>query len=321
MKTIKPKVSVIMAVYGAEKYLSQAIESVLNQTFSDFELIVINDCSPDNSLEIIKRYCEQDKRIVFVNNKVNLGPSGTRNVGLKLCRGDYIAIFDNDDVCMPDRLEKQVKFLDNNPNIFLVAGSYQYIDETSKLLDNYIKSYTSDEVKILLPEKNLISHPTVMYRNAGYSYREKLDPAEDYDLWLRMMEDGKNLYIVKDVLIKYRIQGKSVTHTNNKKMNFLLSKTKEFYSERIKTGRDSYDSLDLNSVDLKMTERDISYLLNRRKIGFYFKNNSDMREFRKMLIDFWKKYGVLSWPRSIIFFIVSFLPNSLIAKLKKMVRK
>jgi hypothetical protein len=222
---------------------------------------------------------------------------------------------------MPDRLEKQVKFLDNNPNIFLVAGSYQYIDETSKLLDNYIKSYTSDEVKILLPEKNLISHPTVMYRNAGYSYREKLDPAEDYDLWLRMMEDGKNLYIVKDVLIKYRIQGKSVTHTNNKKMNFLLSKTKEFYSERIKTGRDSYDSLDLNSVDLKMTERDISYLLNRRKIGFYFKNNSDMREFRKMLVDFWKKYGVLSWPRSAIFFVVSFLPNSLIIKLKKRVRK
>jgi glycosyltransferase involved in cell wall biosynthesis len=130
MKSKKnPKISVITAVYNGERFLVKTIESILNQTFKNFEYILINDCSKDKSLKIMKEYKKKDKRIVLINNKKNIGSASSRNLGLKMARGGYIAILDHDDLALPERLEKEQNYLEKNPDIFLVSGQSINIDE------------------------------------------------------------------------------------------------------------------------------------------------------------------------------------------------
>ena len=114
-----PKISIIMSVYNGEDYLSEAIESVLNQTFKDFELIVINDCSTDSTGEILNRFAELDKRVKVHTNEVNLRLPSSLNKAIALAQGKYIARMDADDICLPERLEKQYKFMEDNPHISL----------------------------------------------------------------------------------------------------------------------------------------------------------------------------------------------------------
>jgi len=129
-----PIVSVILPIFNAEKYLSVCIESVLNQTFQDFELILINDGSTDGSSVIIKKYEQLDKRVKVFNNDHNLGIIDTLNVGLRLAKGKYIARMDSDDICVEDRLKYQVDYLDEHEYIFLIGGSFYLIDENGLVL-------------------------------------------------------------------------------------------------------------------------------------------------------------------------------------------
>ena len=130
-----PKVSVLMSVYNGEKYLKEAIKSILGQSFKDFEFIIINDGSIDKTEKIIKVF--NDKRIVLINQE-NIGLTKSLNNGLKLAQGDYIARMDADDVALSYRLEKQVKFLDSNPHIFLVGSSCYLINESNLLIVFYL---------------------------------------------------------------------------------------------------------------------------------------------------------------------------------------
>ena len=131
-----PKISVIMPTYNSESFLRESIDSILNQTFKDFELIVIDDCSTDSSLKIIKEYKRKDNRIFFLKNDKNLGHNKTRNKGLKIAKGKYIAILDSDDISLEKRLEIQYAYLEKNPHIFLVGSSAIYIDENGKEQSN-----------------------------------------------------------------------------------------------------------------------------------------------------------------------------------------
>ena len=112
-----PKISLIMSVYNGEDYLVEAIESVLNQTFKEFELIVINDCSTDSTGEILNRFAELDKRVKVHTNEVNLRLPSSLNKAITLAQGKYIARMDADDICLPERLEKQYNFMENNPSV------------------------------------------------------------------------------------------------------------------------------------------------------------------------------------------------------------
>ena len=116
---VTPKVSVVMPVYNAEKYLREAIDSILRQTFDDFEFIIVNDCSKDTSWDIMQEYARRDPRVILIYNAQNLGEAGARNVGMAQARGQYIAAMDADDVSMADRLALQVKYLDENPEVGL----------------------------------------------------------------------------------------------------------------------------------------------------------------------------------------------------------
>src|SRR3990172_12530717 len=124
-----PVITVLMSAYNAEKYLREAIESILNQTFKDFEFIIINDCSTDKTKKIIEEYANKDARIKLINNATNLGLTKSLNIGLKEARGEYVARLDADDVALPERLEKQYEFMNKNRDITLTGAWAEKIYE------------------------------------------------------------------------------------------------------------------------------------------------------------------------------------------------
>ena len=131
-----PLVSVIMSVYNGEKYLVQAIDSILNQTYQNFEFIIIDDCSTDNSSHILQEYAQKDSRIKIIKKEKNIGIKGfikNLNLGISIAKGKYIARMDADDISLPERFQKQVDFLENNPEITLVGAQLNLINEQNKI--------------------------------------------------------------------------------------------------------------------------------------------------------------------------------------------
>ncbi|MBM7409116.1 glycosyltransferase family 2 protein [Methanococcus maripaludis] len=217
-----PTVSVIMPNYNNEKYLPEAIESILNQTYENFEFIIIDDCSTDNSWKIIQKYAEKDNRIKAFRNEKNLKIVKTRNKGFKLMSSNskYIAIFDSDDISMPERLEKQVAFLEKNPDYGLVGSHTLIIDENSEIIG--YRKYETDFKKIIknMLKKNQFAQPSVMIRksaiyNVGF-YDDEFEVCEDYDLWFKFAKNYKIINI-DEFLLKYRISNTQSKSTKLKK--------------------------------------------------------------------------------------------------------
>lgn len=161
----EPPISVIMPVYNAEKFLDESIESILNQTFKDFEFIIIDDGSTDNSLKIIRKYKKKDKRIKVLINKKNQGIAETRNKGLRIAKGKYIVTFDADDISLQKRLQIQYYFLERNQNIFLVGGSAIIIDENGRDFGVFKKFNNPEKIRKKLLKSNPIINSSVMFRN------------------------------------------------------------------------------------------------------------------------------------------------------------
>jgi len=224
----KPKISVIMAVYNSEKFLGETIQSILNQTFKDFELMVINDNSTDESLKLIKKFQKIDKRIKLINGKVNIGPAGARNKGLKIAMGKYIAILDSDDISHTKRLETQYNYLEKNPHIFLVGSSAIYIDENGKEIRRFRKYNDYKMLAWRLPKSCSIIHSCVMFRNTGkFWYNEKFKYAHDYNLFLDILGKGKNLTNLPQFLIKYRVHPDSISVAKKREQEGFTDAIKE----------------------------------------------------------------------------------------------
>ena len=214
------RVSVIMPVYNARPYLSEAIESVLNQSFKDFEFVIIDDCSSDGSWDVIQEFASKDDRVKPFRNKENLGVVKSRNKGFrKAAETEYFAIFDSDDVCLPDRLQKQVRFLDENQEYGLVGGDIIVIDETGSEVGRRKYPKTHKEIRNNIIKFSPFAQPTAMIRKSVLEkvghYNEDFERCQDYELWFRILKvaKAKNL---RSVMIKYRIsstQGKA-KHTN-----------------------------------------------------------------------------------------------------------
>ena len=190
---VKPIITVLISVYNGEKYLKEAIDSILNQTFKDFEFLIINDASTDNSEEILKNY--KDSRIKIIFNKKNLGLTKSINKGLKIAKGEYIARQDADDVSSSERLEKQVRFLDTYPDYAAVGSFTKIIDEKSKVICQLERPVYFQEIKRALMLDNCITHGSVMIRKkclleVGF-YDEAMKRSQDYELWLRLSEKYK----------------------------------------------------------------------------------------------------------------------------------
>lgn len=207
-----PLISVVLPVYNGEKYLHEAINSVLSQTFGDFELIVINDGSTDGTEAIVRSYT--DPRIRFVAQE-NTGIGGALRYGCNLAGGTYIARMDADDICFPDRLARQKAYLDNNPGTVLVSSAVIYIDESGKTIGRSFP-YTSDgAIRKKLRTMNPVCHPGVMMRTEAYRNSTgylALKFFEDHILWLSMAKSGK-LHNFRFPLLYYRVLTDSVSRT------------------------------------------------------------------------------------------------------------
>ena len=223
-----PKISVVMSVYNEEKFLDESIQSILNQTFKDFEFIIMNNNSEDNSLNIMKSY--KDKRIKIINNKKNLGAINSVNKGFKIAKGEYIAFFCGDDVSHPKRLEIEFNYLENNPYIFLVGSSAVYINENGKEIRRFRKYNNYKMLAWRLRKSCSIIFPSIMFRNENVS----LDPnvlVDDHNLYFNLLKRGKNLTNLPDFLIKYRVHAGSASVYDREKygggVDKVLGKFKE----------------------------------------------------------------------------------------------
>jgi glycosyltransferase involved in cell wall biosynthesis len=206
-----PKVTVLMAVYNAEKYLKLAIDSILLQTFKNFEFLIINDASTDSSLALIESY--DDHRIRLITNSENLGLVKTLNRGLKLAEGEYIARMDADDICDLTRLQKQIDFFEKNPDHVLLGASYILIDQDGKEKYRKIKPLSNIQVRWISLFRTVIDHPVAMFSSSlakQLTYNENYKTTQDYDLWLRMMQHGKAA-VLKEPLLSYRMHSENVS--------------------------------------------------------------------------------------------------------------
>lgn len=212
-----PKVSVLMPVYKTpETFLKEAIQSILNQTFTDFEFLIADDCPEDTTCEkIVASF--KDKRIKYVRNSRNLGISETRNLLLKMAKGTYIAVMDHDDISLPERFEKQVDFLDKNPDIGVVGCQAEHFPKIKQTHD----PLTDDEIKKRLMLHCCLTHPATMIRKSVLSdnpYLAQFTPAEDYALWADLATKTKFANL-PEVLFRYRKFGGNVSVTQKEKMN------------------------------------------------------------------------------------------------------
>jgi glycosyltransferase involved in cell wall biosynthesis len=202
---VKPKVTVLMSVYNGRDFLAEAIQSILDQSYSDFEFLIIDDGSTEPLDPILQRY--KDKRIVLRRHD-NMGLTRSLNKGLALATGEYIARMDADDVSLPKRLETQVRELDSDTGVDLVGCSFDIVDREGRLIER--KELITDPIYRLwrLQFHNNYGHGTVMLRkksvlNVG-SYDENLSYAQDYDLWSRI-STRNNTVIIPEVLYRYRM--------------------------------------------------------------------------------------------------------------------
>ena len=265
----KPKISVIMPVYNCELYINEAITSILNQTFTNFELIIIDDCSTDQTVAIIKS--KFDDRICLIEKKENSGLINSLNLGIAKAKGEYIARMDGDDICLPERFAKQIYFLENNPTIVMCGTAIKFVGSSS---GNLFYPQTHEEIKInLFSFLPVFAHPTIMGRKDFFNknhYDLNYEHAEDYELWTRLVTVGETANL-NEVLLKYRVHPNQVSVTK-KNIQDLNS-----YKSRLKM----LQSLNLNS---KYSEDEIIKFLVAKNWPYTIKECEDINEFYNFVI-------------------------------------
>ena len=223
-----PRISVLMSVYNAEAFVANAIQSILNQSFRDFEFIIINDGSNDASVSIIQSF--QDSRIHLVDNGDNKGLIASLNIGLALAKGKYIARMDADDEALPDRLKRQVELMEQHPDVCVTASDY-YLWKDGHLTLQHSPD-NSGYLKAILLFSTCFAHPTVMIRNnrasKAWAYHPDFIHAEDYKLWtdLAFLGEFRN---VTSPLLKYREHGAQISAQNKTRQEELSARIRKAY--------------------------------------------------------------------------------------------
>lgn len=288
-------VSVILPVYNCEKYIFESIASVLNQTFTDFELIIIDDCSTDATLSIIKSI--NDSRIILIEKPKNSGYTDSLNYGISIAKGIYIARMDGDDICMPERFEKQVEFLNANRAVILCGTAIQMIG--SKKLLKHPK--THEEILVKLCFGTSFCHPSVMVRKEillENNYDKNFEPAEDFELWTRLAFLGK-LANIDSVLLKYREHPNQISNINTSvqlnnafraklKMLNHLSVLDFFTKEEVSIALENFSHYSF--AEVKKSLQVFTYLINKNKKTLIFQADLFEEKVSKMRIAFLKRF-------------------------------
>ncbi len=276
-----------MSVYNSEKYLEEAIDSILNQTYSNIEFIIINDGSTDKSLKIIQEYMLKDKRIVLISRE-NKGLPYSLNEGIEIAKGDYIARMDADDISLPTRFEEQVTFMKKNLDIGICGTWAEIFGETiNNRLLRHPKNH--DELKTRLLFSVCFAHPTVMIRKNvlelnNLKYNISYMNAQDYELWNKLSQVTKMENIQK-VLLKYRISTNSITSiTDSSKVNLrynLLSMVFTEVLEKLNIQNTEEENklhfiiglnerIEKENIDLKVLDQYLTKIINANQKVQYF---------------------------------------------------
>jgi len=234
----KPTITVLMPVFNAGDFLKPAIESILEQSFRDFEFLIINDGSTDKSRSVIESYASKDKRIVFLNRTANKGLVATLNQGLNKANGEYIARQDADDISRLDRLAKQAAFLRSNRETVIVGSSISVMDDEGQILHEHAVLLNDPELRQELLVRSPFAHGSVIFRRPAAIkcglYDETLWPAEDYALWLKLSSLGE-LANLDEYLYIYREHGQGVSVSNKTRQEKMLQKVRQLaWQERLR---------------------------------------------------------------------------------------
>lgn len=227
MKERKPEITVFMPVYNAQRYLKEAIDSILDQTFENFELLIINDGSTDDSAKIVEQY--QDSRIRLVHNDGNQGLPYTRNRGLELARGKYLAIMDADDVSVKNRLQIQYDMLEANPNLTVVASGKELLSDTGKKtygfmekLFSYIFHGKPEDIRIDFIFHNILVNSSTMTRlefvkKHNIKYNSKCVVMQDYEFWTQICAKKGKIRVIRKPLVMYREHMENISNRTRSK--------------------------------------------------------------------------------------------------------
>jgi glycosyltransferase involved in cell wall biosynthesis len=223
-KTQKPLVSIIMPVYNAEDFLVAAIDSILAQTYKNIEFIIVNDASTDSSKKILNNYKKRFPKlltIVHLKKNLNCGGDNCANLAIQKASGKYIARMDADDIALPTRIEKQVKFLETHPHATLVGSNAQVIDKSGAIIGEKLEPQTHKDIYHSYFTFHPLIHPTVMIRrmvgNQPFQYQIKYSANNDYYTFFSLLCSGAKFYNLSEKLLKYRIHGKNDTFVQMKK--------------------------------------------------------------------------------------------------------
>lgn len=311
-----PKISIVMSVYNGEKYLDESIQSILTQTFEDFEFIILNDCSTDNSLHVIEKYSDKDNRIFLINNNVNLGLTKSLNLGIKKAKGQYIARIDADDIALQERLKIQFDYLEKNKDIFLVGSGAYYVDENGKIITTKKALTETTDIEKELPTLNCLHHPTIMFRHEGFIYREKFVYTQDYDFYLRLLSSNKKISNIPQPLIKYRINPSAISWSKQSKQKYFALKAKEFYYQRLKYGEDEYNEFDPNDILLMDVENSTDKFVLKSEIEAKLRVIK-LQEVRKLCLKYFKHFGFLN--KMSIYYLLSFTGKNFVITIRKII--
>lgn len=309
-----PEITVITAVFNGQQIIAETIRSILNQTVTDFEYVIVDDASTDGTSKEVNNFARQDKRIKVITNHHNLGLTASLNRALTVSKSKYIARIDAGDISTPNRLKLQKLFLDNHTDTALVATQVQIIDKQG----NHVFTspcFTAEKLKKILPKKNVLYHSSIMFHNLGNKYREKFVYAQDYDFYLGLLSQHKKIEFICQPLTIFRQDETSLSHRFGYQQIMFAQQAQAFYIQRVNSGRDTYASFNTQKIlntSLKkisdpvvlLTECQRLLKLNRRKEG--------ARLLMRVL-----KSGYMS-PTVVKLAIVVMLPHHILINLRKL---
>ncbi len=260
-----PEISVIMSVYNGEDYLRPTLQSILAQTFKNWELIVINDCSSDSTGQILDEFAKKDERVKVFTNEVNLRLPSSLNKAIDIAKGKYIARMDADDICLPQRLEKQYEFMQNNPDTALSTCRFLTLKNGVYASGGCGGRCDAGSIAALLLFTNPILHPGVIAKAEvmkAYKYDPTHTCTEDFELWTRIACDNLKMQILPEYLMIYRLHDKQITKTTLERQRGEVLKLQKVYYSKV-----------LEAMDAKREEFYIK--------GIYFRENIDINKFIK----------------------------------------
>lgn len=328
-----PLVSVLIPAYNAALYIEKAIDSVLAQTYQNIEIVVVNDGSKDGTAELLENIKLKDSRVLVFHNEKNLGLSPTRNKGVKLCNGKFIALLDADDLIAPERLEKQVEFLENNQSFSAVST---WMEEFDVKGNNKTIRYRRDlnEIKSVSMFYSPVSHAASMFHASvlkQLGYRNEFFFAEDYDMWIRFLQNHK-VGVIPEVLYYYRSHATQSIKPGNE-----LKKQES----HLKIIESIHSYLQIESTD-ELRKFHLSYLFNQEEITtfdtfqqwdtylqklMYAKNSYlDKEAFQQFVwVNFWQTpfYSLLpkmNWKERIVTIQSPFCKLSKVSKMKILIK-